>query len=198
MALAGGAECEPAAPDNGCTGGLPPVGASGVCGLPFVDGSGCPPGEPGNGDVAALRSSEAGTCWPDGVGSWPGCLIVGCGPGIRGLVCCAGVGGLCCGMVIAAFFATVFGNDGASKAAPATAAPAAAIPTAAPCEGAAATLGIFGVACSPGGGAAGEVAVGFVAAGCGASACTGVTVCAWPPGLVIVTMLVVLLITTVL
>ncbi len=59
-------------------------------------------------------------------------------------------------------------------------------------------FGVFGVACGPGGGVAGEVAVGFAVADCEVSACAGVTVRAWPPGLVIVTMLVVLLITTVL
>lgn len=187
-----------------CTGAVCVAGCKGWCGiscdLPFTEGSGCPPGVPGSGAVVDLRSGE--------VGVWSGCVAAGCEPGAGGLVCCTGTCGLWCGAVTAAFFATVFGNAGARRAAPATAAPAAATPGDTPCGDVAAIPGAVGVlgvpeadvagCCAAGCCVALGVAAGVADTGCGASACAGVTVCAWPPGLVIVTILVVLLTTTVL
>lgn len=195
----------------GCAGAVCAAGCCGWCGtggLPFAEGSGCPPGVPGSGAGVDLRSGEVGMACSCAVGVWPGCVVAGCGSGAGGLVCCTGTCGPWCGAVTAAFFATVFGNAGARRAAPATAAPAAATPGDTPCGGVAAIPGAVGVVGAPDAGVAGCCAAGCcvalgVAAGvadtsCGASACAGVTVCASPPGLVIVTILVVLLITTVL
>jgi hypothetical protein len=125
-----------------------------------------------------------------------GCALDPAGAVAAGPVCCVFcvrrnppgangfAGGAGCGLgVTAALAASVDGNVGASTAA------AAAAPTAV-----AATPALV----PPGGGGGGAAGGGppGVAGGIAATAAAGVIVCAWPCGLVIVTMLVVLLITT--
>jgi hypothetical protein len=199
LLLAGGNGCPPLAPGKGCPirsllrfGGTAPgppfaAGVAGATGLGCVPIGGC---FPFNAGLVGNGCAPAGGCLPFNAGLAVGRLVV---PGVDCCVFCVRrkppgasgfAGGAGCGLgVVAALAARAEGRAGASTAAAPAAPMAAAVTPALVPEG------------GGGGGAAGGGPPGLAGA-TAATAAAGVMVCAWPCGLVIVTMLVVLLITT--